>query len=129
MANTVDVRYIVDNSRRTVAHVYILSDGVAGELTDEVVVDVSALTPTPSKVSINKIKGVFSGTTGVLEWDATADVGIFSIPDSETFEFNFGEYGGLTNNAGAGVTGDITLSTTGFATAGDTGFLIIECLK
>lgn len=129
MANTVDVNYVVDGSKRVIAHVYLASDGVAGELVDEVIVDASALTPVPNNLILHKIEGIFSGFSGALEWDQTTDAGIMPIPDSKGIDFHFGKFGGLPNPQGTGTTGDMLLTTTGFTAAGDTGFLVIELYK
>lgn len=129
MANTVDVTYVVDGSKRVIAHVYIASDGVAGELTDQVIIDASALNPVPNNLTLHKIEGVFSGCSAFLEWDQTTDAGIMTIPDGTKIDFHFTKFIGLPNPQGAGTTGDMVLSTTGFTAAGDTGFLVIECYK
>lgn len=128
MANTVTSQTLIDSTRNAVIHVYIASDGASGEEADTVIVDASALNGSPATVSVERICGNFSGFSGVLEWDATADVPFFVIPDSSLVEFE-GESSVIQNNAGAGVTGDITLTTTGLATAGDAGHLTIWVRK
>jgi hypothetical protein len=52
----------------------------AGDVSDGVVVDVSALIGAPSKVTIEQIWTSFVGCSGVLEFDATTDVGALVIP-------------------------------------------------
>lgn len=123
MANIVTTRILEDGVRNAVIHAYIASDGASGDETDTVLVDVSTLAGAPSAVSVLKVTGNFAGFTGVLEWDATADVPFLAVPDSSEFEFDGCEFAGITNNAGAGVTGDITITTTGLGTAGDAGHL------
>ena len=77
-------------------------------------VDVSALTPVPTKVKVDKIHYTVSGgLTVVLAWDATADVTFAALSGSGCLDAT--SFGGLHNNAGEGITGDIMFSTLGWA--------------
>jgi hypothetical protein len=75
-------------------------------------VDVSALSPPCEELRILKViydcpNEVTAPTT--LEWDATVDVTALSLHGhSETMCFE--SFGGLVNNAGAGVTGDVIVT-------------------
>jgi len=116
----------------------ILVDGVknvvtkhvsAWELADEsavVKVDVSALVGAPSKVKISKIHYNVNGMIVRLLWDATTDVTIVDLQGDGCIDATC--FGGLTNNAGAGVTGDISLTTVGGA-SGDSYSIILEMAK
>lgn len=70
-------------------------------------VDVSALAPPCEELRILKIiEDNPSAAAATLDWDATADVNAWtSNGHAETHCFEF--FGGLVNNAGAGVTGDV----------------------
>jgi hypothetical protein len=129
MANTKTSQTLIDGDKLAVIKVYIASDGAAGDLTDSVIVDVSALIGAPSKVTIEQIWTSFVGCSGVLEFDATTDVGALVIPGDVDMCQDYRNFGGIKDNSGAGSTGDITLSTTGFATAGDAGHIIIAVRK
>lgn len=129
MANTVNVQTLVDGERNAVLKVYLESDGVTGELSDQVVVDVSALSGAPSTVRLDRVEAELEGFTAALEWDATTDVPILNVTDNGKACWDFCAVGGLPNDAGAGVTGDITISTTGFAAAGDRGTLLLWVRK
>lgn len=129
MANTFTTQTLVDGERNAIIHAYMASDGVAGELTDQVLVDVSALSGAPSTVKVRKITCNLTGFSAVLEFDATADVTFATLPDGSDAEFDYSQFGGIQNNAGAGVTGDITISTTGFSASGDVGHITIWVQK
>ncbi len=130
MANTITSQTIIDGPKTAIIKIYLLSDGVAGEVVDQIVVDVSALTPAASKCSLEKVWWSFTGFDATLEWEATADVVIMPLASATgTSELDFTSFGGIPNNAGAGVTGDISLSTTGFTAATDTGVLILQVRK
>lgn len=129
MANTVTSQVLQDGERNAVLHVYIASDGAAGEETDTVIVDVSALADAPSLVKVSKIKALISGFSAVLEWDADTDVPFLALPDGTDVELDYSDVGGLQNNGGTGVTGDITITTTGFSAAGDAGAITLWVRK
>jgi hypothetical protein len=123
MANTVTKQKIADNERNAIVHVWLASDGAAGELTDEVVVDVSDLSGSPSSVEVVRMESTLTGFSATLEWDATTDVPFLQIPADTLVQSDWRDFGGLQNNAGAGVTGDIVLTTAGFSAATDKGHI------
>jgi hypothetical protein len=129
MANTVTITKLVDGQRNAVLHVYVASDGAAGELSDQVVVDASSLSGAPTKLTIERICWAFQGFSGRLEFDATADSPAAVLFDGDNGCLDFSSFGGLPDPAGAGSTGDILLTTTGFSASGDEGVLIIEVRK
>ena len=124
--STLTTQILNDGERNATVKGYITGD--ATQLTDAVLVDVSALSGSPTSVKIVGIKAQFSGFTGTLEWDATTDVPIMEIPINQEIDQSYRRFGGLQNNGGAGVTGDILLSTPLIA-AGDNGFIILELKK
>lgn len=91
-------------------------------------VDVATLAGLPSRVSIEKIKFSTQGLAVNILWDATTDVLAWVIPPDVTDELDFRDFGGLKNNAGAGITGNIAFSTVGHA-AGDTYTIILYLKK
>lgn len=128
MANTVTLRTLIDGPRQAVIHVHLLSDGAAGELADEVLVDVSTLSPAPSKVTVEQIWWDIAGFDIFLEFDATADTALWKLGAGEGFQ-DFRSFGGIKDNTGAGSTGDIVATTDGFTAATDEGTLIITVRK
>ena len=124
--STLDTQILNDGERNATIKGYITGD--AAQLADAVLVDVSALSGSPSAVKLIGVKANLNGFSATLEWDATADVPILEIPPNEDVDQCFRRFGGLQNNAGAGVTGDITISTLGIA-AGENGYVIVEVQK
>lgn len=131
MANTVTSQTLLDGSKRSVIKWYFASDGVAGELADQIIFDASAMTPAADDSTIERIRGYFIGFSGLVEFDATTDVAALVLPADDQFDFDFTNEitNGLPNNAGTGKTGDILLSTTGFTAATDIGWLEITVRK
>lgn len=124
MADAVSSQTIIDGPRNAVMKFTNLSDGT-GEAA-VVKVDVSALQGAPSKVRIEKVHYCVNGMVVTLLWDATTDVRIIELSGDGWLDFR--DFGGLPNNAGAGVTGDIAFTTTG-ATAGDSYSIVLEMSK
>ncbi len=81
----------------------------------------------PTAVRIEKIIYLLSGMQVQLLWDATTDVlAIELVPDAgDTVDFRDFP---LVNNAGAGKTGDILLSTIN-ASAGDSYSIVLHLVK
>lgn len=129
MANTVAIQVIEDGPKYAVLKVYCASDGASGELTDQVVVDASTLWGAPTDLTLVKVYAMTTGCAFNLEWDATTDVPIMNFPTDFAEEFCFKSFGGIHNNAGAGVTGDILLNTSGFTAAGDQITLVLHVKK
>jgi len=126
MANTLEVQTLNDGPRNLVLKVHVDGDGT-GDYAAQSIVDISSYNGAPTHMRINRVIGSLSGFTAELIWDATTDKHCLNVPDYE-FEGCFAHFGGLTNNAGAGKTGDLLLTTTGLG-AGDTGHLVIEMVK
>lgn len=124
MADTVTSQTIFDGAGYAVLKFTNTSDGT-GEAA-VLKVDVSALAGSPSAVSIQKVHYSVNGMVATLLWDATSDVRILDLAGDGMFDFT--GFGGLPNNGGAGVTGNILLTTTG-ASVGDSYSLIVEVKK
>lgn len=134
MANTVTVTKIMEGPRHAVFHIYLKSDGVAGELTDQTLIDPTAdLSPAgtaSASLTVEKIWYSNVGFDSILEFDATADTPIWKIPAvSDSNKIDFKEVGGLKDRSGAGATGKITITTSGFTAATDEGTMIIRIRK
>jgi hypothetical protein len=107
---TATVQKLIDGPRNAVFHVVGL-----GATTAQVIVDVSTLAGNPSAVRVDKIKGSTAGSGLKLNmaWDATADVPFMHIGANVDLGLDYCDIGGLQNNAGAGKTGDIVLTSSG----------------
>lgn len=127
MANTFTTQILNDGIRNTVIQAYLESDAT-GEESNTVLVDASALSGTFSKLKVKRIHSTLTGFNAKLLWDATANVPFLNLIDGETDE-DWTKQGGLQNNAGAGVTGDILITTDGFTAATDQGSITIHVQK
>lgn len=99
-----------NGARNAVIQATGVSDG-SGSENHVVKVDVSDLGA--SAVSVRKISyNIGYGLVG-LSWDALTPVDFAMLPDGHG-ELDYRSIGGLKNGGGAGATGDILLTTTGF---------------
>lgn len=131
MADAVTSQTLLDGERLAIMKFTNISDGT-GEAA-VLKVDVSTLNPSAAGgacngVTITKIFAATSGMAVDILWDATADVSAFVVPVDSAYVFDLSKNGGLTNNAGAGKTGDVLFTTIG-ATAGDTYTIELEMVK
>lgn len=113
MANAITKQTLHDGQRNLVVKCQIVGDGVEGEYADQLLIDMSAYSGPPTVLKITRIWAMLNGFSATLEWDATTNVDILSIPDGDEVDQDYKEIGGLANNAGTGVTGDILIDTTG----------------
>ncbi len=111
MAVSYSVSKVHDGPRNVVFNLIGKGDG-AGQETNTIKVDVSALSPPVSTASVLKISGNVEYGVVELFWDALVPVKFAEL--SGQIDFDYNRFGGLKNTAGGGKTGDITLSTVGF---------------
>lgn len=126
MANTVTSQTLLDGDRKLV----MLFTGLLDTSNEAraVKVDVSTLVPAPTKVRIDKLQySISSQLTLILDWDADTDVRFAAL--SGQGELECCSFGGLQNNGGAGVTGDIALTTVGWASGSQSYTLLLEMTK
>jgi len=128
MANTVTLTTLFDGSKIFVGKVDIAGDGVSGDETATVIVNASTASPAFVASNIQKIWSSLSGFSATLLWDATANVVAYNLPQDVAEDIDFEEIGGLTNQGGAGVTGNILVTTSGLG-AGDHGSIILRMYK
>lgn len=124
MADAVTTQTIDDGEKTTILKWTNLSDGTGESAVKKI--DVSTLKGSPTTVRVRKIWYSTSMDLSLL-WDATADVRAITLAPGEGC-LDFTCFGGLLNNAGAGVTGDINLTTHGAANL-DTYSIIVELKK
>ena len=125
MAITVTKQVIIDGSKNAIVKLHLVS-GAAADVVAQSLLDVSTLDGAPATVRILGIESSSSDMDIDLHWDATTDVDIMTLPVGEDV-YDFSRFGGLPNNAGAGITGDIMFSTRG--AAADSEATIILDLK
>lgn len=125
MADAVASQTILDSSKKTIMKFTNVSDGTGESAVKKV--DVSALFGAPSTIKIDRIIYSVDGMAVHLLWDATTDVVAFTVGNG-TGVLDFTSIGGLHNNAGTGVTGDILFTTNGHS-SGDSYSIILEMSK
>jgi hypothetical protein len=126
MADSVTSQTIMDGSKTVVMKFTNISDGT-GE-TAVVKADASALLYAPSKLKVMRVWAMTNGMAVNVLFDATADVLAVVAPADEATHLDFRSFGGVNNNAGSGVTGDIAFTTVG-ASAGDSYSIVLELSK
>lgn len=130
MANTITKQTIVDSERNLVVKVTIAGDN-SGDESATLLIDLSDYAPSeregaPTSVKLMRVIGSLDGFTATLEWDADSNVDAWTIP-ADASHVDFGLFGGLVNNAGIGVTGDIAISTNGLGS--ENGSFVLEMVK
>ena len=129
MAVTATLQTIHDGARNLVVKCKLTGDGT--DATALALIDASAYSnPTPgvgASLKVTKIESQMDGFTAALLWDADTDVEFVNLPNAEMTQ-DFSDIGGLVNNAGAGITGDIKITTLGNA-AGEDGTIILHMKK
>ena len=132
MADTVSTQIIQDGSKQAIIKVTAVVGNT--DVVTSTMVDVSSLSVDPvsrracTGAVLAKLVYVGVGVGVKLEWDATANVLIFDLPVNWTEEYDFSDFTGIPNNAGAGKTGDI-VATTVDPSAGDTYTFIFTVNK
>ena len=136
MADAVTSQTLSDGATTAVMKFTNISDG-NGEASVKKV-DVSTLTASPtgaacSRVHITQVWYAISGMRIDLEFDATSNVKALILGGGVTLEptvghLDFRSFGGIKNNAGGGITGDIDLTTL-HHTNNDAYTIILELKK
>ena len=137
MADAVTSQTLSDGDRIAVMKFTNISDG-SGEASVEKV-DVAALAvnsagETPARVHIEQIWYDVAGMRVALEWNATSNVVAavlgtsLGVGTNVSGHMDFRSFGGLKNNAGSGINGDIDLTTHGH-TAHDHYTVVLQLRK
>lgn len=121
--------HVYDGARNAVFNVTDFSDGTG--LTNYNVTNVASLSPTNPGVhlKLKKIQYAIQGMSVRVQWAASTNIDIVILsPGENVIDYTRLYSGGISNDAGAGVTGDIVLTTIG-ASANSNMVLTLECLK
>ena len=121
MADAVTSQTIVDTDKRAIIKLTNLSDGSgesAVEKVDVAGLNTNAKGETCSRVTIDQIWYDVGGMRVALEWNASTNVVAIVLGGSAAAgnvqgHMDFRSFGGIKNNAGSGIDGDIDLSTSG----------------
>jgi len=131
MADAVTSQTLFDGDKHVVMKFTNISDGSGESAVKKV--DVSALNSdiygnTCSSVAIEKIWWQCIGMKVRMFFDATSDAFIIELGENQSGHHDYSEFGGLSNNAGSGKTGDIDFTTVGHSSA-DTYTIILKMRK
>ena len=131
MADAVTSQTIFHGDKKVIQKVTNISDGTGESEVKKV--DVSALTTnghgqTCTSVTIEKIWWQCVGMKTRLFFDATSNAFIIELGENQSGYHDYSSFGGLKNNAGSGVTGDILFTTVGHSSA-DTYTITLEMRK
>ena len=131
MADAVTSQTIIDGDKHAVMKFTNVSDGTGESAVTKV--DVSALAAsadglTCTGVSIEKIWWQCTGMKVSILFDATSDVLAIQLCENQSGHHDYSIFGGIPNNAGSGVTGDLQFTTVGHS-SGDTYTIILYLRK
>ena len=120
-----------DSDRSAVIQLTNTSDGTGESAVTKV--DVSGLASNANGVActgatIQKIWWQGTGMKVSILFDATSDVLAIQLGENQSGYHDYTSFGGLTNNAGSGKTGDIKFTTVGHS-SGDTYTIILYLKK
>ena len=131
MADAVTSQTLVDGPKTAVLKFTNISDGSGESAVKKV--DVSALNANNlgeacTRVSVARIYWATRGMAVNLEFDASTNVLLTGLPADSTGDEYYDLFGGIPNNAGSGITGDIDLTTVGHS-SGDTYSIVLVLNK
>jgi hypothetical protein len=130
MANVYTSQILMDGNQNVVVHAVGTLD--TSDLASTDLLDPATLlqtNPVSTQLRVDRIRFTVEDTLNViLSWDATADVVAYNCIGRGVLDATL--FGGLQNNAGAGKTGKIQISTQGWAASGIISFdVTVECTK
>ena len=131
MADAVTSQTLVDGPKFAVLKLTNISDSTGESAVKKV--DVSALATsadgdTCTSVTIDRIWWQCIGMKVQILFDADTDVFCIELGENQSGHHDYSSFGGLTNNAGTGVTGDVLFTTVGHTSA-DTYTVILYLRK
>ena len=120
MADTVASQTLVDDIKIAVFKFTNISDGSGESAVKKI--DVSALSTNQqgqacTRVTIDEIWWQCNGMKVQVLFDASTDLLCIELGENQSGHHDYSSFGGLTNNAGSGVTGDIMFTTVGHSSA------------
>jgi hypothetical protein len=131
MANSVLVQIIQDGVRNST--VKITGELDTSDVAVYTVLDITTLNQSgngqkPTKVRVMHIDyAIASGLEVVLDWHANTNIAL--LPIAGRGKMTYLSFGGLQNNAGAGVNGNIDLYTIGYTSGKMVFSVILELIK
>ncbi len=130
MVDTVTPQILHDGPRNLVVKTSMDSDGTGQS--NAILINVSdfvdSVGATLARVRIMKIEAALGTWGAELLWDATTNVPIVTIHPDFPYSKDWTDIGGISNDAGTGITGDI-LWTTSTLGADETGYITLYMKK
>ena len=131
MADAVTSQTLVDNPKTAVLKFTNVSDGSGESAVKKV--DVSALSAnidgsTCKRATLEKIWWQCNGMKFKVLFDASTDDFCIELGENKSGHHDYTSFGGLTNPASSGVTGDIMFTTVGHSSA-DSYTIIMQVRK
>ena len=131
MADAVTSQTLIDGGKQVVMKFTNVSDGTGESAVTKV--DVSALSSSVdgdacTGVVIERIWWQCIGMKVKILWDATTDAFCIELGENQSGSHDYTVFGGLTNNAGSGKTGDLAFTTVGH-TGADTYTIVLYMRK
>ena len=131
MADAVTSQTLIDGPNKVVMKFTNVSDGSGESAVTKV--DVSALAESLngiacSEVVIERIWWQCIGMKVQILFDATSNAFCIELGENQSGDHDYTSFGGLTNNAGSGKTGDVLFTTVGHTSA-DTYTIILYMRK
>ena len=127
MANVVDTQTLLDGPRNVVVKVVLQGEAAGSDESGTSIVDVSALSGSPTYLSLLECQYDLTGFSAQLLWDATTDDELLSL--SGASELDFRRIGGIVDPQSTGSTGDVLITTVGMTVAADMGSIILTFRK
>ena len=128
MAVTFAAQTLLDGPRNVVVKLQLVGDGT--DVTALLVINASDYSnPTPgvgASLKVMKVEWQLDNFIATLGWDASANVEFLTLEGEGHRDFT--SIGGLINNAGSGITGDIDMTTVGNA-SGEDGTILLYMKK
>ena len=120
MADAVTSQTLIDGDHLAVLKFTNVSDGSGESAVKKV--DVSALATngrgqTCTRATIEKIWWQCNGMKVQVLFDASTDAFCIELGENQSGHHDYTSFGGLQNNAGSGITGDILFTTVGHSSA------------
>lgn len=129
MANTVQ-KTILLQGNKVLLHVYLQSDGVSGELVDEVLFDpqVDAVPPIPPgrDLNVEEIWYELSGFSGTFSFQGLTDWPFWVLAPGTAIHHDWKHFGGIKDHTPTNPTGRLLLNTSGFFNPGARGAFVLR---
>lgn len=133
MAATATEQILHDGGRNLILKYTIA--GASGDTTAGTLVTASSFTDKNGDAvgangfTLVSVKSSLTGFSCNLLWDATANINLVELPADSDITRDYSCCGGIKDNSGAGSTGNILFTTTGYGAGGDGGVIILKLRK